>query len=427
MSGFLDAARPFAHCAGCGHPHVLRALDEALGILDLPRHRIVVVTDIGCVGLADPHFPTIHTVHSLHGRSTAIAAGLCLGEPAGDLAPLKPVVLIGDGGATIGLLHLVHAAQMDVDVTVIVHNNLVYGMTGGQHSGFTPEGSRTTTTPQGSPYPAIDLRLVMAGAGCGFFARARAPGPDLASTIAEAIRRPGFACVEALELCPTFAARVGGLTGKDIDALAAGRVKEVDRRPRRAARASVLPDDDPLAHAIPVDPSLGRLSRAVRVVVAGRAGERVQSAASLAAGASAAAGLHATVRTDNPVTQGRGFSLSEIVLSPEPIACASSECADLAIATSPEGFEELHRRGAGTATRWIVDGSLAVPPDVTVERAEYRKRYGPKGAALGALVETAAAEGWWAPAAWTVAFSPLPEAARAEAERTLAAAAVPAV
>ena len=115
-----DAQLPY--CRGCGHALVVRHLSHALAQLQLPPRSVALTTDIGCVGLADSLFPYLHTVHTTHGRSTAFATGMALAEaisPAG----LKPVVMIGDGGAMIGLLHLVHAAQLNVDVTVLVHNN----------------------------------------------------------------------------------------------------------------------------------------------------------------------------------------------------------------------------------------------------------------------------------------------------------------
>ncbi len=433
MTAYLDAARPPAWCPGCGHPHVLRALDEALAATGLPARRFVLVTDIGCVGLADPYFPSLHTVHALHGRATAVAAGMQWGEPGPRAQALKPVVLVGDGGATIGLLHLVHAAQTDADVTVVVHNNLVYGMTGGQHSGLTPEGFVTTTTPEGNPVPPLDLGRVLDGAGCGFFARTRAPGPDLVGLLAEAIARPGFACVEALELCPTFAARVGGLTGRSLDDLPArlglptGVVIRRDARTRRPAPS--LADRDPLADAISPTPAWRRLDRTARVVVAGRAGERVQAAARLAATAAAAAGLSVAGRTDNPVTQGRGFSLAEVVLAPGPIAYAgtsSPEDIDLACATAPEGLEELASRGLlrppALPRRVVLDSRLAVPPGTEPVRRDLRERYGAKSAALGVLAEEIHRAGWWAPEAWAPALATLPAGPREEAAATLRAA-----
>ena len=437
MTAYLDAARPPAWCPGCGHPHVLRALDEALAATGLPARRFVLVTDIGCVGLADPYFPSLHTVHALHGRSTAVAAGMQWGEPGPRGQPLKPVVLVGDGGATIGLLHLVHAAQTDADVTVVVQNNLVYGMTGGQHSGLTPEGFVTTTTPEGNPVPPLDLGRVLDGAGCGFFARARAPGPDLVGLLAEAISRPGFACVEALELCPTFASRVGGLTGRALDDLPArlglptGVVIRRDARKRRPDLGR-LADRDPLADAISPTRSWRRLDRTARVVVAGRAGERVQAAARLAATAAAAAGLSVAVRTDNPVTQGRGFSLAEVVFSPEAIGYAgtsSPEEIDLVCATAPEGLEELESRGLlrppALPRRLVLDARLPVPAGTEPERRDLRERYGPKSAALGVLAEEIHRAGWWAAEAWTAALATLPAVAREEAAATLRKAGIP--
>ena len=128
------------YCKGCGHPLVLRALGEALGRLGIPPADMAVVTDIGCVGLADSRITGPHTINTTHGRSTAFAAGLALADSILGEGRLKPVVLIGDGGATIGINHLVNGALLNPDVTVLVHNNFLYGMTGGQSSAFSPIG-----------------------------------------------------------------------------------------------------------------------------------------------------------------------------------------------------------------------------------------------------------------------------------------------
>lgn len=415
MTDYLDRDLPLPYCAGCGHPHVLQALDQALRDVALPDHRYALVTDIGCVGLADAYFPSLHTVHALHGRAAAVAAGIQLGSTPGDEAPLKPIVLVGDGGATIGLLHLVHAAQMDVDVTVIVHNNLIYGMTGGQHSGLTPEGLKTTTTPAGNPVPPLDLGRVLAGAGCSFFARTRAPGNDLVETLVEAIRHPGFACVEALELCPTFASRIGGMTGKGLTALVEENHLEmgIQRRARTPVAAAEVSDRDPLQGGIVPNPSWRRLDRTARLVVAGRAGERAQSAAKLVASAACAAGLHATVRTDNPVTQGKGFSVAEVTVSPESIHYTGLVDPDLVVVCAPEGLAELERRGtlrgaSGAPGRVVVDTSIDLPAEAIVERIDLRKRFGAKGAALGALAAEVTALGWWTHDAWAAAIDRLP-------------------
>lgn len=386
----LNRSAPMPYCPGCGHPHVLRALDDAWQVVDLPQSEVALVTDIGCVGLADALFPSTHTVHTLHGRSTAIAAGLAMVRPS-----LKPVVLIGDGGAGIGLLHLVHAAQTNVDITVLVHNNLIYGMTGGQHSQLTEMGMRTTTTPDGCPVAPLDLGAVLPG---GFFGRAVAPGAELAPLIADAIRHPGFACVEVLELCPAFAARVGGMTGEALKERGPFGILRHDAE-RPAFTPSVAAGDEP-EEGIEPDPAWRRLERTARVVVAGRAGERVQSAALLAATAGAAAGLHVTVRTDNPVTQGRGFSLAEITFAPEPVAYTGLVAPDHVIVTAPEGQAQLEGRGLQRV-------------DV---REDLRKKYGGRSAALGGLFE---AIDWWERDAWLAAIARLPADRRADVEATL--------
>ena len=428
MTDYLDRSSPLPYCAGCGHPHVLQALDEALQDVGLPRHRYALVTDIGCVGLADAYFPALHTVHALHGRAAAIAAGIQLGTQPSDEGPLKPIVLVGDGGSTIGLLHLVHAAQLDVDVTVIVHNNLIYGMTGGQHSGFTPEGLKTTTTPTGSPVPPLDLGRVLAGAGCSFFARTRAPGDDLVETLVEAIRHPGFACVEALELCPTFASRIGGMTGKGLTALVEEQHLEmgVQRHARAPIAAADVRDRDPLLGGLVPNPAWARLDRTARLVVAGRAGERAQSAARLVASAACAAGLHATVRTDNPVTQGKGFSLAEVTVSPERIHYTGLVDPDLIVVCAPEGLAELVRRGElhGTTGRILLDASLEVRAETSAKQVDLRKRFGPKAASLGALAAEVTALDWWAPEAWAAAIDRLPARVAEDTRKVFAKAGV---
>jgi pyruvate/2-oxoacid:ferredoxin oxidoreductase beta subunit len=124
--GFLSTENlPF--CAGCGHGLIARSIEKALQRLEhLTPLDLVVVTDIGCIGIIDKQF-NAHTVHGLHGRSVALATGISMGLSN----PRKKIlVLLGDGGATIGLHHIIEAAHRNIDMTVIV-NNMLYGMTGG--------------------------------------------------------------------------------------------------------------------------------------------------------------------------------------------------------------------------------------------------------------------------------------------------------
>ncbi len=419
MTEFLNSEKAMPYCPGCGHPHVLRGLDEALTQLGMPRERITLVTDIGCVGLADSLFPTTHTVHTLHGRSVAIASGLQMGDPHRDGPPLKPIVLIGDGGVGLGLLHVVHAAQMNVDVTVLVHNNLIYGMTGGQHSVLTPEHLKTTTTPDGSPIPPLDLGAVLMGAGAGFFARVLAPGAALVPTITEAISHPGFACVEIMELCPTFAMKKGGVTGKTLRnmiqerGLAMGVLKkDTNRVPFLHGFSTTPVERKESPKGVVPDRTLRKLDHTVRLVVTGRAGERVQSAANLAATVACAAGLQVTVRNDNPVTQGTGFSLAEVNMAPETIHYTGLEEPDLVIATAPEGVAELRARGLlrspGLAKRYVFDAELEAPEGINVVKHPFRKTFGGANAALGALVSEINGAGWFDPKAWEVVVAEMP-------------------
>ena len=210
---YLSTDAPLPYCRGCGHALVVRHLSHALERLGLPERSVALTTDIGCVGLADSLFPYLHTVHTTHGRSTAFATGMALAELVAEPKGLKPIVLIGDGGAMIGLLHLVHAAQLNVDVTVLVHNNFVFGMTGGQHSALTPVSFVTATTPEGNWTPPLDLLKLLRSAHAGFLARQYATSSELETLIADAIAFPGFSLVEVLELCPTYGTRWNQLTG----------------------------------------------------------------------------------------------------------------------------------------------------------------------------------------------------------------------
>ena len=119
-------------CKGCGHANISQNTEKALQQIGLKLLDVILVTDIGCHGIIDKAFDT-HTVHGLHGRSVALASGVSAGLNNPDK---KVIVYIGDGGATIGMQHLLDAAHNGYNMTVVVHNNMLYGMTGGQPSGF---------------------------------------------------------------------------------------------------------------------------------------------------------------------------------------------------------------------------------------------------------------------------------------------------
>jgi pyruvate/2-oxoacid:ferredoxin oxidoreductase beta subunit/Pyruvate/2-oxoacid:ferredoxin oxidoreductase gamma subunit len=400
MSGayrYLHQDAPLPYCKGCGHGPALRALDAALEKLQIPPASVAVVTDIGCVGLADALFSTPHTIHTTHGRSTAFATGMALADSVLATRQLKPVVLIGDGGAMIGIAHLVNAALLNADVTVLVHNNFMFGMTGGQNSAFSPMEFVTSTTPRGNFVPPLDLARVLVASRASFVARKTAGDRDLSEMIARAIAHPGFAVVEILELCTGFATKWNPLTGARLAEVAAASGYDLgllheERRPVFAdsyrASSEGIAGAPPRAKEMPgFGAALGRTQR---LAIAGSAGERVQTAASLLGHAAMACGLHVTQKNDFPVTQGTGFSLSEIILSAEEILYTGIERPDALLVVSGDGARELERNT--TLARCTEDTLVLCDADVplpelpcNVRRFPFRKIAGAKSAALAAV------------------------------------------
>jgi len=393
-----DAKLPY--CRGCGHALVVRHLSRALEHLGLPPRSVVLTTDIGCVGLADSLFPYVHTVHTTHGRSTAFATGMALAEPVLKSKGLKPVVLIGDGGAMIGLLHLVHAAQLNVDITVLVHNNFLFGMTGGQHSAFTPLNWVTATTPDGNWTPPLDLLALLRTAHAGFLARQYATDTDLHTVIADAIDFPGFALVEVLELCTAYGTRWNQVTGNSLAEVINRQRYWIGQMEAELERPTFLqlyrhelesrPRSKPEEPEVPPLAAKAQPAEELHLVVAGSAGERVQSAASLFCRAALAAGLYTTQKNDNPVTQGTGFSLAEVCLSPQPIEYTGMESPEVVLAVSQEGWKELEANGTlarcRAETLLILDSELeGSPPAGRVLRFPLRREATPKRAALAGL------------------------------------------
>lgn len=398
-STVFDPHAPSPYCKGCGHGVVSRALGAALERVARPAHDVAIVTDIGCVGLADQLFATPHTVHTTHGRSTAVGVGLAMASRVMSERRLTPIVLIGDGGAMIGLNHLVHGALVNADVTVVVHNNFLFGMTGGQNSVFSPEDFVTATTPHGSGVRPLDLARVLTGSHASFVARVIAGDASLAAVLQEAIETPGFAVVEVLELCTGFATKWNPLTGKLLRDVAAragyelGVLQRIERPPfavRPPQRSATGKSSRTTEGARPLAAVTAPLDCELRVVIAGTAGERVQTAAVLLAGAALDSALHVTLKNDYPVTQGTGFSVSELVIGPTPIGFTGIEHADAVLVVSGEGASELARNGTldrlEPGARVLMDSSMTVP-DVPcpIVRLPFRASAGNALAALAAV------------------------------------------
>jgi 2-oxoglutarate ferredoxin oxidoreductase subunit beta len=198
---------PTFWCAGCGNGVIIASLARALADRGIPPHRTVAVTGIGCFGKADDYLKT-HALHGTHGRALGFATGVKAAQPE-----LTVVAMMGDGDCvTIGGNHLIHACRRDIGVLAIVSNNLNYGMTGGQFSATTPQGSFTSTSPMGHVEGAFDLCALATAAGAGFVARATAAHPVLLKRVlSEALGRPGFSFVEVMTTCPTHYGRANRL------------------------------------------------------------------------------------------------------------------------------------------------------------------------------------------------------------------------
>lgn len=352
VTSYLVDKPHFPFCKGCGHSQLIRGLDKALVKLQLEPSDVDLTTDIGCVGLADALFKSTHTVHTTHGRSTAFAVGTILADRILGDGKLKAVVMIGDGGAMIGLLHIVHAAQINVDITVLLHNNFLFGMTGGQNSAFSPLGFVTTTTRRGSLVPPLDICQMIQGSGAGFVARKFATDHDLSDIISEAIAYPGFALVEVIELCTAYGPPLNDLSGRRLKEIVANQgwstgvlLRRDDRKEfglvykEKFPRGLVCSAEETLSTSFQHD-----LSRQVGVIISGTAGERVQSSAWLFCQAAVMSGLYSTQKNDNPVTQGTGFSLSEVGVNPEPILYTGIDSADGIIIVSDDGLQAVNER-----------------------------------------------------------------------------------
>ncbi len=198
---------PNVWCSGCGIGIVMGSLIRAVDSIGLGKDDVAVVSGIGCTGRM-PVYMDFNTMHTTHGRALAFATGLKLAQPR-----LNVIVVMGDGDAlAIGGNHFIHAARRNINLTAIVVNNSIYGMTGGQYSPTTPLDSRATTAPYGNieqPLHACDLAIA---AGASYVARSTVyHALELDKFIEEAIRKSGFALVEAVSYCHTTFGRINKL------------------------------------------------------------------------------------------------------------------------------------------------------------------------------------------------------------------------
>jgi len=334
-----DADYPF--CPGCGHGSVLDALDKALVRLGLEDHQVVIVSDIGCAGLSDQYFTT-SAFHGLHGRSITYASGIKLARP-----DLDVVVIMGDGGTGIGGAHLLSAARRNIGITVLVLNNLNFGMTGGQHSTTTPEGFLTAATPGGNLERPLDICATVGVNGAGYVYRGTSFDADLADHIAAGIRHEGLAVLDVWDLCTAHFVRSNKFSRRAIDTtmenlgFATGVLYHNDRPEYTAAYRAVSEGQASSLPSRAVTAAYRNdLNQRFHLVVAGSAGGRVRSAARLVGLAGMRSGLWAAQRDDFPVTVKSGYSVSELILGPDEIDYTGVERPDALVIVSEDGFEK---------------------------------------------------------------------------------------
>jgi Pyruvate/2-oxoacid:ferredoxin oxidoreductase gamma subunit len=326
---------------------VLEQLGAAIDRLGLPAERVCIVSDIGCIGTADRYF-ACHTFHGLHGRSITYAEGIRRARPE-----VLPIVLIGDGGCGIGTAHLVHAARRNADVKVIVCNNFNFGMTGGQHSVTTPCELLTSTTPSGAVDHPLDVCRTAAVNGAAYVARHDAFDPQLSEHLLRALRTPGFALVDVWELCTAYFVPHNKLNRSSLAELSDrcempfGVIHRHDSRhlPVEPAARSQAPL--PASKAPPTDRAAGLPWPGRReICVAGSAGQHIRSAVAAMGQIAVRGGLFAGQQDDFPITVRRGFSLSNLVVAPEPIVYAHVDEPDLVIILSADGAARFGGLGA---------------------------------------------------------------------------------
>ncbi len=190
-------------CAGCGHGIVLNGLLRAIDELSMSKNEIVMVSGIGCSSRISGYVD-FHTLHTLHGRALAFATGVKMSLPA-----LNVIVPMGDGDAlAIGGNHFIHAARRNIDMTAIIMNNRVYGMTGGQYSPLSGYGTRATTSPYLNIDHDFDVAELSKAAGASFVARTTTYHvQQMKDILKAAILHEGFSVVEILSQCPTYFGR----------------------------------------------------------------------------------------------------------------------------------------------------------------------------------------------------------------------------
>lgn len=218
------------NCPGCGNGIVIQAILRAIDELGLAMDDFIFVAGIGCSAWIPSPLFAADTLHTTHGRPIAFASGVKMGRPDKHV-----FVASGDGDlSAIGGNHLIHAARKNIDLTVVLVNNGIYGMTGGQTAPTTPHGLTTITSPYGNMEHAFDISDLVVAAGAPFVARWTTYQPRaMTRSIKKAILKKGFGFIEAVTQCPVQFGRASKI-GKAVDILK--HFKENSVRLEKAAK-----------------------------------------------------------------------------------------------------------------------------------------------------------------------------------------------
>ncbi len=187
-------------CPGCGNHAILMSVKGAIADLGLDPKDVVLVSGIGC-SAKTPHYVKTYGFHAIHGRALPVASGIRLANHQ-----LTVIAHCGDGDCYgIGMEHFIHAMRRNVNITVLVHNNQIYGLTTGQTSPTSDFGFKTKSTPGGSIERGVMPLILAIGSGATFVARGFAGNPKhLRGLIAEGITHKGASLIDILQPCVTF-------------------------------------------------------------------------------------------------------------------------------------------------------------------------------------------------------------------------------
>lgn len=203
LNNFRTSRLPHIWCPGCGHGVLMKSITMAIEEIGLNKDDVVIVTGIGCSSRAGGYLD-FNTLHTTHGRALSFATGVKLANP-----DLHVICIMGDGDSSaIGGNHLIHSCRRNIDITAVIFNNNIYGMTGGQYSPTTPTDDKGTTAPYGNIDKPFDICMLSGAAGATYVARATAYHANVMKNyVKKAILHKGFSVVEGMSGCPTYYGR----------------------------------------------------------------------------------------------------------------------------------------------------------------------------------------------------------------------------